>query len=157
MSLTHSHTPRKFSFHSDTLPSPQLTAKIFPAKLQDTRQTTSGNLPLEVEAAVEGDVEAEAGSRVVFTHGAVRLSFVQIMTVLSLKWYKRKSWAVGHNNAPVMQWQYNSLGDRYLVPMQRPSPNPCDLLEYPLRPSSASLLCIPKFSLDYHSQRSRSV
>lgn len=81
MSLTHSQTPFRFSFHSVTLPSPQLTAKMFPAKLQETRHTTSGNLPL---AAAAGDVDAEEGSSTVLTQGDDVVSFVQITTVLSL-------------------------------------------------------------------------
>lgn len=82
MSLTHSQTPRRFSFHKVTFPSPQLTARMFPAKLHDTLQTTSGNLPLAAAGAT-GVVDAEEGSRVVLTHGAVGLSLVQMITVLS--------------------------------------------------------------------------
>lgn len=74
--------PRRFSFHNVTFPSPQLTARMFPARLHDTRHTTSGNLPA---AAALGAPEAVEGSRAVFTHGEVNESFVQINTVLSLK------------------------------------------------------------------------
>ena len=85
MSLTHSHEPFKFSFQSVTLPSPQLTARMLPAKLHDTLQTTSGNFPLTPGApAFAGADTAETdGSRVVLTHGEVGVSLVQITTVLS--------------------------------------------------------------------------
>ncbi len=82
MSLTHSHTPFKFSFHNVTLPSPQLTARMFPARDHETRQTTSGNLP-GVAVAPAGAVPDAEGSRAVFTHGEVGVSLVQISTVLS--------------------------------------------------------------------------
>ena len=87
MSLTHSHWPFKFSFQSVTLPSPQLTAKMLPAKLHDTLQTTSGNFPLVTGApAFAGADTAETdGSRIVLTHGDVCVSLVQITTVLSCK------------------------------------------------------------------------
>lgn len=39
--LTHSHSPLKFSFHSETLLSAPLTASTFPLKLQLTRQTVA--------------------------------------------------------------------------------------------------------------------
>src|SRR5262249_40039263 len=85
ISLTHSHTPRKFSFQSVTFPSPQLTAKILPARLQETRQTTSGNLPATAGVDVGG--EAEEGSSAVFTQGDVGVSFVQMRTVLSFRYH----------------------------------------------------------------------
>jgi hypothetical protein len=78
--------PFKFSFQRVTLPSPQLTASKLPARLHDTRQTTSGNLPggggAAVGAAV-GETTVEEGSSAVFTQGEVGLSFVQIKTLLS--------------------------------------------------------------------------
>lgn len=80
-SLTHSHPPFKFSFHSVTFPSPQLTAKMFPARLHETRHTTSGNLPAPVAGAPAGEIVL--GSSAVLTHGAVAESFVQMRTVLS--------------------------------------------------------------------------
>ena len=85
MSLTHSHEPFKFSFQSVTFPSPQLTAKMFPAKLHDTLQTTSGNFPLTagVPAFAGADTAETDGSRVVLVHGEVGVSLVQITTVLS--------------------------------------------------------------------------
>ena len=85
MSLTHSHEPFRFSFQSVTLPSPQLTARMLPAKLHDTLQTTSGNFPLTGGApAFAGAETAETdGSSVVLTHGEVGASLVQIATVLS--------------------------------------------------------------------------
>lgn len=88
-SLTHSHTPFKFSFHSETFPSPQLTARMLPAKLQDTRQTTSGNFPgaaLGVAAAgapVVADVPSDEGSKGVLTQGFSGESFVHMRTVRS--------------------------------------------------------------------------
>ena len=85
MSLTHSQTPLRFSFQSVTLPSPQETARMFPASDQETRQTTSGNLPAGAGGApaAAGETEAEAGSRGVLFQGAVGVSFVQMRTVLS--------------------------------------------------------------------------
>ena len=85
MSLTHSHEPFKFSFQSVTFPSPQLTARMLPAKLHDTLQTTSGNFPFTTGApAFAGAETAEMdGSRVVLAHGEVGVSLVQITTVLS--------------------------------------------------------------------------
>ena len=53
---------------------------MLPARLQETRHTTSGNLP-----GVDGvfwDAVGD-GSRAVFTHGAVGVSFVQMSTDLS--------------------------------------------------------------------------
>jgi len=82
MSLTHSQVPFRFSFQSVTFPSPQLTANKFPARLQDTLQTTSGNLPAGGGAPV-GDTIVLDGSSAVFTQGDVGVSFVQINTVLS--------------------------------------------------------------------------
>ena len=83
MSLTHSHTPFRFSFQSVTLPSPQLTARMLPARDHETRQTTSGNLP-GVELVDVGDEVPDAdGSSAVFTQGDVGVSFVQMRTVLS--------------------------------------------------------------------------
>jgi hypothetical protein len=69
---------------------------MLPAKLQETRQTTSGNLPFAAVVAVEGAVApAEAGvavvvalalgSRRVLTHGEEGVSFVHMITVLSYK------------------------------------------------------------------------
>ena len=85
MSLTHSHEPFKFSFQSVTFPSPQLTARMLPAKLHDTLQTTSGNFPLTagVPAFAGADTAETDGSRVALTHGEVGVSLVQITTVLS--------------------------------------------------------------------------
>ena len=85
MSLTHSHTPLRFSFQSVTLPSPQLTARMLPASDQETRQTTSGNLPAGAGAALgaAGETDADAGSSAFFCQGAVGVSFVQMRTVLS--------------------------------------------------------------------------
>ena len=77
MSLTHSHTPFRFSFHSVTFPSPHDTARMLPASDQETRQTTSGNLP------GVGETEPAVGSSTVLCHGAVGVSFVQMRTVLS--------------------------------------------------------------------------
>ena len=54
---------------------------MFPATLQDTRQTTSGNFPDAV--APLGDVVDAEGSSAVLTHGAVGESLVQMSTVLS--------------------------------------------------------------------------
>lgn len=83
MSLTHSQTPFRFSFHNVTFPSPQLTARILPAKDHETRQTTSGNFP-GAEAPVVGEAEPAAdGSSAVFTQGEVGPSLVQMSTVLS--------------------------------------------------------------------------
>src|SRR4051794_33781432 len=45
-SPTSSHPPSSPSFHSVTLLSPLATASTFPALLQLTRQTTSGNVGL---------------------------------------------------------------------------------------------------------------
>ena len=58
---------------------------MLPAKDQDTRHTTSGNLPAgaAAPAAWVGETDAEDGSSAVLTHGAVGESFVQISTVLS--------------------------------------------------------------------------
>lgn len=111
MSLTHSHVPRRFSFHNVTFPSPQLTARMFPARLHDTRHTTSGNLPA---AAALGAPEAVDGSRAVLTHGEVIESFVQINTVLSLKQSisERKIQEKYFYNELEMLLQYNSLADR---------------------------------------------
>src|SRR5258708_35613800 len=78
ISLTHSQVPFKFSFQRGTLPSPQLTARMLPAKLQDTRQMTSGNL-----GGVPLGAPAGLGSRYVLFHGALGESFVQLITVLS--------------------------------------------------------------------------
>lgn len=62
ISLTHSHpAPPPFSFQSVTLPSPPLTASTLPARLHETRQTTSGNVSPSpgssgvVVQGVEGD------------------------------------------------------------------------------------------------------
>lgn len=74
--------PFKFSFQRVTFPSPQLTASRLPAKLHDTRHTTSGNLPGGGDAPVGGTI-VEDGSSAVFTQGAVGDSFAQIRTVLS--------------------------------------------------------------------------
>src|SRR6267154_4437251 len=74
MSQTHSHTPRRFSFHNVTFPSPQPTASIFPARLHDTRHTTSGNLPAVIVLGVPDAVDR---SRADFTHGDVGESFDQ--------------------------------------------------------------------------------
>ena len=41
--LTHSHSPFRFSFHSETLLSPPLTASTFPLRLQLTRHSTASN------------------------------------------------------------------------------------------------------------------
>lgn len=82
MSLTHSQTPFKFSFQSVTFPSPQLTASRFPARLHDTLQTTSGNLPVGA-GAPEGETIVLDGSSAAFTQGDEGVSFVQINTVLS--------------------------------------------------------------------------
>ena len=79
-SLTHSQVPFKFSFQSVTFPSPQLTARMLPARLHETRQTTSGNLPCVV--GVFWDAVGD-GSRVVLIQGAVGVSFVQTITDLS--------------------------------------------------------------------------
>lgn len=49
---------------------------MFPAKLQDTRQTTSGNLLLDAPGV-------DDGSKSVLTQGEVGISLVQIITVLS--------------------------------------------------------------------------
>lgn len=59
---------------------------MFPARLHDTRQTTSGNFPVDAGAA---EVDAEEGSSVVLTQGAVSESFVQMITVLSLEILKQ--------------------------------------------------------------------
>src|SRR5438876_2778161 len=83
MPLTHSQTPRKFSFHSVTFPSPQLTARRFPAKLHETRHTTSGNLPAAAAPVDVGGTPVDVGSRAVLTHGDVGVSLVQMRTVLS--------------------------------------------------------------------------
>ena len=85
ISLTHSQTPFKFSFQRVTFPSPQLTANKLPAKLHETRQTTSGNLFAGGDGPppIVGDPTAVEGSKAVFTQGEVRVSFVQIITVLS--------------------------------------------------------------------------
>ena len=86
ISLTHSQTPFKFSFQRVTFPSPQLTANKLPAKLHETRQTTSGNLPAGGGGGAVptvGDTAAVEGSKAVFTQGEVGVSFVQIITVLS--------------------------------------------------------------------------
>ena len=58
---------------------------MFPAKLQDTLQTTSGNFPLTAGAPTfaGADTADTDGSRVVLAHGEVGASLVQIMTVLS--------------------------------------------------------------------------
>lgn len=82
MSLTHSQTPFKFSFQRVTLPSPQLTASKLPAKLHDTRQTTSGNFP-GGGGAPAGETIVDDGSKAVFTQGDVGVSFVQMSTLLS--------------------------------------------------------------------------
>lgn len=91
------------SFHSVTFPSPQLTANTFPARLHDTRHTTSGNFPAEAaadalvagaEAGAEGvSVEAVVvvdGSSAVLIHGEVGESLVQMRTVLSYQHEERK-------------------------------------------------------------------
>ena len=88
ISLTHSHTPRRFSFQSVTFPSPQLTARILPARLHETRQTTSGNFPGVIAAAPTAPdvaVDVGFGSRAVFVQEPCGESFVHISTVLSFK------------------------------------------------------------------------
>ena len=59
---------------------------MLPARLHDTRQTTSGNFPVDAGAAV---VDAEEGSSAVLIQGAVSVSFVQMMTVLSYVLFER--------------------------------------------------------------------
>lgn len=72
--LTQSHSPRRFSFHSETLLSPPDTASTLPLKLQLTRQTTSsnGSTVLDVHDAFAA-VGSEEGDE----------DDVQIRTVLS--------------------------------------------------------------------------
>jgi len=83
ISLTHSQTPFKFSFQRVTFPSPQLTANRLPAKLHETRQTTSGNLPAGGGGPAPVVAAVDEGSKAVLTQGEVGVSFVQIITVLS--------------------------------------------------------------------------
>jgi hypothetical protein len=90
--------PFKFSFHSVTFPSPQLTAKIFPARLHETLQTTSGNFPAGIVAGAPpppadcgGSVDKD-GSKAVLTQGEVGVSFVQIKTVLSYEVLRHQFW-----------------------------------------------------------------
>lgn len=120
MSLTHSHTPFRFSFHSVTLPSPQLTARILPARDQETRQTTSGNLP-GVEPVDVGDDAPEAdGSSAVFTQGEVGVSFVQMRTVLS--WWDTISTCVAQ------VWERSHLRSRrYVAPRETDIRGPSDI------------------------------
>jgi len=63
-----------------TFPSPQLTASTFPARLHETRHTTSGNLPGVAPAPGAALTDGSSG---VLTHGAVGVSFVHTSTVLS--------------------------------------------------------------------------
>lgn len=58
---------------------------MFPARLHDTRQTTSGNFPVEGAVVEVGAATADEGSSVVLTHGVFGLSFVQIITLLSCR------------------------------------------------------------------------
>lgn len=145
MSLTHSHTPFKFSFQSVTLPSPQLTAKMFPAKDHETRHTTSGNLPEGVGAALVpvGDVAAEAeGSSAVLTQGDVGVSLVQIRTVLSFIQSvstRQSEDAFASVIIPVKRWQCNFWVAQCLVPTQHPEPNQCVLPIPLLLPTAGSL------------------
>lgn len=58
--FTHSHSPRKFSFHSETRLSPCETASTFPDKLQLTRHSTASNLSsLQLHSAPGVDVEVQ--------------------------------------------------------------------------------------------------
>lgn len=90
-----------------TLPSPQLTARIFPATLQDTRQTASGNFPDAVAAL--GDVVDAEGSNTVLTHGAVGESLVQMSTDLSFRDIVKLDAKICMGvDLPERLWQYSS-------------------------------------------------
>src|SRR5690625_4043627 len=59
MDLTHSHSPRRFSFHSVTLLSAPLTARTLPLRDQLTRQTAASKL-----RTLQSHWPAEAASEV---------------------------------------------------------------------------------------------
>jgi len=65
-----------------TFPSPQLTASTFPARLHETRHTTSGNFP---GVAPAPGAALTDGSSAVWTQGAAGVSFVHTSTVLSCR------------------------------------------------------------------------
>jgi hypothetical protein len=71
----------RFSFQSETLPSPTETASTFPLTLQLVLQTTSANVLGPAPVAEEG--EEEDGERGVEVQGDRGLSWVWMRTVLS--------------------------------------------------------------------------
>ena len=140
ISLTHSQVPRKFSFQRVTFPSPQLTASMLPAKLHETRQTTSGNFPA-AGAGDEGERDTEDGSRGVFTHCEVGVSFVQIKTVLSwshIHEMKKEPLALLLRHLPEKRWQYSFWANQCWVPKRHHGPNQYVLLASLPRPTIAS-------------------
>ena len=162
-SLTHSHPPFKFSFHSVTFPSPQLTASTFPARLHETRHTTSGNLP---GVAPAPGAALTDGSSAVLTHGAVGVSFVHTSTVLSCSSTASQHQRTGlsthtsdgtEKNLPATQSRCTNVAVQCSAPRRRHVPSQHDPPAHPPPPRPASPRRIPKFSQCCRTLRSQNV